>query len=199
MKSPLLGTMKVFRVTSDVNNYQWLAPDVPDSKLLDLMTFDCSSKSAGWRPPAVSALDPLKKKGDFLYFDPGVLLASPRAAKRVRTYFEMAGELLPLFYDDQEYMLLNVLNCIDALDHKKSEWFKAGDGSPVSIKKYSFQINALGTSSIFKVPEVCRGSVLTWEVDRAPDREFKAYVETNKLEGLIFEELWDSEKDSRER
>ncbi len=40
--------MKIYEVSSDVNNYQWLMPDVPDSEILGYTTFDCGERLDVW-------------------------------------------------------------------------------------------------------------------------------------------------------
>jgi len=114
------------------------------------------------------------------------LLANSRATEVVRTFFEMAGELLPIFYDGEEYTLLNVLECVNALDNKRTE-------KTTWITKYYFHSSRFSESSIFKIPEETV-SVLSLERDGCPECEFKACVEANGLTELIFEELWNSEK-----
>ena len=176
--------MKIFRVKADVNNYQWIMPDVPESALVNFR-FDCTPRLQNWKPPEVFAFNPLKEEGDFLHFGSDVLLASPKATEIVRTFFEMAGELLPIFYADKEYTLLNVLECVNALDNKRTK-------KTTWITKYYFHANRFSESPIFKIPEET-GSVLTLERNGCPECEFKACVEANNLTGLIFEEIWGSE------
>jgi len=147
-----------------------------------------------WQPPFVYLLDSHCEAGDFLHYDPGALVASSEIMGEIRGFFERAGELLPLWFDGDECILLNVTVCVDALDHPKTEWLVGDDGGNVEIKRFAFDHDRLAESSIFKIPETCRGSVLTWERDGAPEREFKAFVEQHGLTGLLFEELWDSEK-----
>ena len=81
---------------------------------------------------------------------------------KVRHFFERAGELLPLCFDGDEYTLLNVTECVDALDDSNTEWLRSEDGSKVEIRRHAFDPAKLTDSSIFKIPETRRGSVLTW-------------------------------------
>ncbi len=184
--------MKVYRVKSDVNHYRWLIPEETGEELLILNTFDCCSRKRSWRPPYVSALDPALRMGDFLYYHPSVLLSSPNKFHMIRPFFVAAGELLPLWFEGDPYTLLNITECIHALDESKTEWLRAPDGSKVEIRQYSFNPNMFTDSSLFKIPETCKGTVLTWEKDGNPENEFKAFVEVNGLTGLLFDKLWDS-------
>ncbi len=184
--------MKIYSVESDVNHYQWLLPEATGEELLTLNTFDCSSRQRYWTPPYVTALDAKLKMGDFLHYHPSVLLASPDRFHGVRPFFESAGELLPLWFDGDQYTLLNITNCVNALDDANTEWVRAKDGSKVEIMRHAFNLDRLPSSSLFKIPETCRGTVLTWEKHGDPSKEFKAFVEENDLKGLLFEQLWDS-------
>jgi hypothetical protein len=186
--------MKVFRVKSDVNQFQWFKPAVRESEILRFTTFDCTKIARVWQPPEVAELNPNGMRGDFAYYDPGCLLVGPSATQLVRPFFEKAGELLTLWFHGDEYLVLNIVECIDALDSSKTEWLRASDGSKTEIRRYAFDPGRFTQSSLFKIPETCRGSVLTWELDHSPENEFKAFVEKNGLSGLLFDELWDSEK-----
>lgn len=185
--------MKIFLIDHDANNYHWLAPDVTGEDLLRLVTFDCTPRESSWRPPYVTILDAKTKMGDFLNYNPSALLVSPDALPLIRHFFERAGELLPLWFNGDQYTLLNVTECINALDDPKTDWLLADDGSKVEIRRHMFDATKLTDSSIFKIPETRRGDVLTWERDCDPKTEFKAFVEENGLTGLIFKEIWNSE------
>ena len=181
--------MKVFRIKTDVNNYQWLIPNVPDSQTLDYV-FDCRSRQGAWRPPKIYPFSPTDRRGDFFKFGTGTLVASASAGEAVRTFFQMAGEQLPIFLDGERLVVLNVLTCVNALNAARIE--RAPDGW---ITRFSFHEDKLSGSSIFKVPETRAVDVLTWERDGNPALEFKAFVESTRVTGLIFEELWDSENE----
>lgn len=185
--------MKVFLVKSDVNNFSWFKPDVPESELFDFTMFDCTSRASEWKPPKIKDLSPDHQRGDFVYYSPGALLIRPEVVHLVRPFFDRAGELLPLWFEGDIYTLLNITNCVDATDETNTEWLLAKDGSKVEIRRHAFDPARLNEISLFKVPETCKGSVLTWEKDGTPELEFKAFVEQNNLTGLLFEELWDSE------
>jgi hypothetical protein len=104
----------------------------------------------------------------------------------------MAGQLFPLPHNGTTYQLLNVTECINCLDTKKSKFYE--DGAP---QKYVFHPNRFSESSIFKIPETAKGEVLLVEGARDPEEEFRALVEKHKLQGVLFEELWSDQKKSR--
>jgi hypothetical protein len=107
----------------------------------------------------------------------------------------MAGELLPLFHEGQEYAVFNVTDCVNALDQERTEWHiskSTGTKSRTMIAAYAFKKDRLHRSSIFKIPERFV-DILTWERDQDPEWEFKAAVEQFGLTGITFEEIWDED------
>jgi hypothetical protein len=171
-----LERMRVFRVKSDVNNYRWLVPDVPDSDLLTHTTFDCTERFETWEPQRISFLDAAASQGDFAYYAPGALVSTPTSNRRINEFFEKAGEVLPLWSDGEVYSLLNVTLCVDALNNNETQWFEV-DGRKISIRKHCFQSDCLLNlrSSLFKIPETSTGSVLALEFDGNPEVEFKDF------------------------
>ena len=102
----------------------------------------------------------------------------------------MAGELLPLPYQGQEYTLLNVTECINCLDEEHTEWVYHL-GTKIQIAKYVFHPDRFSESTIFKIPQTRRGEILTVEGLKDPEDEFKYVVEKEGLKGIEFEMLWE--------
>jgi hypothetical protein len=106
-------------------------------------------------------------------------------------HLEMAGDLLPLPYEDQEYTILNVTECINCLDHEASEWRHSPfTGQRISPLRYVFHPDRFSESTLFKIPETRRAEILVVEGLHDPEAEFRYAVEQGNLKGLIFEELW---------
>jgi len=57
--------MKIFRVTADVNNYQYFMFEDSELGISESMKFDGESKAHKWNPPAVYINEPKLKKGNF--------------------------------------------------------------------------------------------------------------------------------------
>ncbi len=107
----------------------------------------------------------------------------------------MAGQLLPLPYKGQTYTILNVLECVDALDQDRTQWiYGETTGAKIKIEQYHFYSNRLGESVLFKIPETSRAEVLLVEGLRDAEEEFRFIVAQNNLKGLIFEEVWNDEE-----
>jgi hypothetical protein len=176
--------MRVYRVRSDVENYRWYIPNVPDHKTLEYI-FDGSRRGSAWDSPKSYCFDPMKKAGDFAKFGTGSLLVSDLAKRSLLDLLELAGELLPLETDDGLFWILNVLECWNVLDEQKSRCSSAG-----LIEAYVFQRDRMSEATLFKIPQTRSIEVLGKEVDGNPDHEFRARVETAQMSGLIFEDLW---------
>jgi hypothetical protein len=184
--------MKVYRVINDVNHYQFFLPEKTED--WPKLEMDCTSRSSTWQPPSVYVFNPTLQRGDFYQFGGGVLIANSRSTDVLREFFEMAGELLPLSYNDDMYTALNVTECVNCLDSERSEWvIGVSTNSKLYPKKYAFHRKRFAESPLFKIPETCRGEILLAEGLRDPQREFRHVVNRAKLRGLVFEKLWDTD------
>jgi hypothetical protein len=185
--------MKVYRINNDINRYQYFLTEREEDVLK--LKMDCTPKEHIWNPPSVFIYMPKLKAGDFHNFSSDILISSPRATEALRTHFEMAGELLPLPYKGQVYMLLNVTMCIDCLNHEETEWlWDSSTNTKILPKRYVFHRNRFTTSRIFKIPETCRGEILVVDMDQGGDEEVRSVVERAKLRGLTFEEIWNDQE-----
>ena len=192
-KEALTTPMKIYKVECDVNTYQSLYPEDDDVYNSETLFFGGTPKASDWKPPKMYCDRPLLKRPDFWYIGPGVIVAGASAMDAVRTPFEMAGELLELPYDNEILTVLNVTECINALDHDASEWLMTADGQRAAPTRFAFHGNRIGESSLFKIPETRFAYVFCAEREADPEIEFKAAVEHHQLKGLVFEEVWSDE------
>jgi len=183
--------MKIFSVKVDVNRYQYFLPQ--DQKLR--MVFDCTPKLPGWVPPTVYVYQPKHLRGNFLSFlSSGALICDQTAFREMREFFEMSGELLPLPHAAELFHVLNVLECFNALDEERTDWVLGQEtGARIGIRRYAFHRNRLPEVPLFKIPETCRGEILTVEGMKDPEDEFKPSVERLGLTGLLFRQIWSDE------
>lgn len=185
--------MRVYRINLDVNHYQYFLPEnAEDWKRLEM---DCTSKMDIWEPPPVFILQPTHIPGNFYQFGTGFLIMDTRAVEALESFLVMAGELLPLPYNGQEFTVLNVLECINCLDREATQWFvNEATGEKYRPKKYVFHPDRFIGSALFKIPETRRAEILVVEGrEDCPDEEFRYAVEQASLSGLLFEELWTDE------
>ncbi len=189
--------MTIYAVHKDVNNYQFFLPvDVEVSQRGDLI-MDCQPRLAAWSPPEVYIHNPKLKRGNFL----GVGMGGPFACdEQTRDHDEMAellemsGELLPLLHEGEMFYVLNVLECVNALDRDKSTWppsMKSKIGMP---QKYAFHCSRIPETPLFKIPETSRSQIFCAENAYDSNYEFKRLYETLGLTGLYFEKLWSDEE-----
>jgi hypothetical protein len=176
--------LKVFRLHNDVNRFQYFLPENEDD--YDRLETDGSHKPKGWKAPPMYILKPRHIKGDFFNYTSEWLIMSARAREALGEFLEMSGQLFPLRYKGETFTMLNVTECIDCLDPKKTKFYE--DGAP---KKYAFDAKRFVTSPLFKIPETAGGEILLVEGLRDPDEEFRKVVETRQLQGLQFELLWE--------
>jgi hypothetical protein len=183
--------MKVFQVGFDVDHFQSLATQ-KEAIWLDI-PFECAELLPNWKPPAMYVRNPAKPAPDLWFVGiESAIAATGSAFDHVQTQFEMAGECLPLPTQEQEFTLLNVTQCVNCLDHDRSQFLKAPDGRKLLPLKFAFHKNRFEESSIFKIPEM-RGIILCLERDEDPDLELKAAVDEHRLKGLRFQQLWSSD------
>jgi hypothetical protein len=184
-------SMKIYRLRHDANNYQSLSPDDPTIWETNRLEFDCSPKAKDWISPPVHSSAPALPEGDFWTLGPGSLVVRPQATEKVRTHLELAGELLPVAYKMRNFTLLNVTECVDALDPSTTEWIIGEEsGKKIMIERYGFFQSRVPESTLFKIPETCRGEILVVEGIKDPEDEFKHVVESTGMKGLFFELLW---------
>lgn len=183
--------MRILRVVEDVNTYQSLS--IEDDRLWqgDQLTFDCANKADIWTPPDVYILHPKLKRGHFSHLCPGALAVHSSAIEALHDLFEQSGELLPLSHKDDKFWVLNVTECVNALDEDMTRWILGSStGVRIGIEKYSFHSSRLTETPLFKIPQTCRSEILICEGLRDPTDEFKGRIERLGLKGLNFEEIW---------
>lgn len=188
--------MKVYDIDFEVNDYQSLY--FSDRTLLNglvtnpMLNFHGKPLSAIWKPIDVFVYRPKLKVPHLYAFEQvGTMIADEQASEELCTFFEMAGEILPVKCGNRELGLINITECINCLDHERTEWFKLPDGTPVNVERFVFHKNLFSASSLFKIPESI--GMLTVEDTGDPECEFKAACEALGYEGLWFRLLWDSE------
>ena len=186
--------MTVFEVHCKVNDYQCLClSDMGQAKRHEFY-FDCEKREANWTPPEVYIRQPKLKRGNFFYFAgaSGCFICDEptRYHDELAELLETSGELLPLLHEGETFYVMNVLECINALDRDKSEWppqMKQKIGFP---QKYVFHRSRIPDTPLFKIPELSRWQILCVEDGPNAAYDFKRMVERLGLTGLYFEKLW---------
>lgn len=183
--------MKIYRIISEVNKFQSLALNDESLWQTGQFTFDCVAKNKNWIPPLAYILNPKHRKGDFPYLCPGAIVCNKKANNILFDFFEMSGEILTLKNENQEFYILNILDCINALNQEGTVWkYSKRSGAKIGIEKYSFHPNRIPEPPLFKIPETSKSEILTYSGIKDPEDEFITAYNKSGLLGLLFEELW---------
>lgn len=185
--------MKIHSIAYDLSIFQSLLPVDERIWWTDALNFNGRSKVRGWIPPEVYIRKPKLKRGNFIHLTAGsgCLVFDHFSYAHLRDILEPAGEILPLPFEGEELYILNVTVCVEALDPFNTTW-NHRDGVKTEVAKYAFDRKQLPNSSLFKIPETCRATTLTYSGLNI-EREFKTRVEKLGLTGLLFKELWGDE------
>ena len=183
--------MEIFRIRINSNEFQSFLPVDTNIWQTDVLKMNCVPKLSTWRSPEVYVHNPKLEKGDFFHLCSGGFVIGTPVANELRTIFEIAGELLPLTHNGLPFYLFNVLECVNCLNTKKTEWvIGKTTGAKIRIKNYQFDKNKLSESTLFKIPETSATEILCVTGLKDSEDEFKTRVERAGLKGLIFERLW---------
>ncbi|QIL41652.1 hypothetical protein G7074_21715 [Pedobacter sp. HDW13] len=182
--------MKIFNIDTDTINTQWVTPRVED-KVLDLLTFDCETKYGDFDKVEWYILNPKKKRSNFYIGMSGTLVFDEEVFdSEIFPLFEMAGEILELKMEKGNVLYaLNVMECIDVLNPKKTIWNYYEDGTQGQIRNPVFYSDGYMESSIFKIPETSRAEIFTYSGMKNEDDEFYSLYKKLGFTGLVFEEI----------
>lgn len=185
--------MKVYRIRADPA-YLSLAARSGVGQEAGTLVFDCTLSEAERVPLSALIGEPALPPGDLCYVEHGAIAVAPYAYAIVGPFFEMAGEGLPLIVLGVEYILLNVLECVNCLDRARSQGgSEQGRDGAAHLSRYVFHDKRFSESSVFKIPETCEGEVLVLDRYGDPETDFNAAVEEFRLSGIAFEEIWASD------
>jgi hypothetical protein len=122
-----------------------------------------------------------KPLGDFPSVFAGVPpVFSKRSLKVLDPLIGDSIEALPLVGVGDDFSVINV-KVIDCLDHQRSRYVRFENSERIMyIEHYAFKESRLENKHIFRIPEVILSAVFVSDA-------FKALVEENDLQGLIFE------------
>jgi hypothetical protein len=187
--------MKVFSLHNLSNTFQSLVSEDDRIWATEAFKFDGLPKADSWVEPEFRVYNLVLKRGDFLRVASGTLGIREPAMQKLQSILERAGELLPISVSGERVWCLNVTECVNCLDHPKVEWLYGQESKrPFRISKFAFRRDMMPESSIFKIPETVRGTVLTHTGLLEEDDDFFLQVTRHKMTGIRFELLYDDEK-----
>ncbi|CAN5539885.1 hypothetical protein BH09VER1_BH09VER1_23960 [soil metagenome] len=187
-----MSLLTIHRIYPDPENCQMIVP--ADDSWRDTIAFDGSCLESNWNPPKFVIRNPENKASAFYLVAPGAIAMTPemRFHPILAMFYEMAGELLPInLINGEKLFILNVTECVNALDVKRAIIsIDAATGRQV-VQKYEFRPERLSESTIFKVPASSDSEMLVCKNRYAgPDDEFLPTFVGLKIPGLIAEQIW---------
>tara|TARA_R110002072_G_scaffold277589_1_gene439313 strand:+ start:923 stop:1507 length:585 start_codon:yes stop_codon:yes gene_type:complete len=188
--------MKIYRIEVNVEKYQWIMADISedDNDFIDIHFFNGEEKN-NWRKDVdFYVYNPKNLKGNFFYLDGGSALVFDQAVydSPIFDLFEQSGQIISINCSGERLYILNVLECINMLDLKKSKFEIYDDGSKGDVLDFYFHEDRISESSIFKIPQMNASQVFTYsDVKDASDEFIYLYNKFN-FTGLEFEKLYET-------
>ncbi len=185
--------MKVFKIKPDFGFQSFFSsdPNGPESSVPGPFPSGKPMLST-WTPLPMYVHKPMLERGNFAHFwgCSGKLIIDSRVREALGVILAGTCELLPLLpYKGEVFHVMNVLECVDCLDEKKTRWrIGKSTGKKIGIDEYHFAPDRFSKSTLFMLPK--GAAPLTVTGLGAPESEFKTIVEREGLTGLKFEEIW---------
>lgn len=143
--------------------------------------------SSIWKPIEIKQKYKRLPNADIQSFDGIGSVINKRTKDILSLVLKDTVEFLPLnFY--HPFYLLNVIHVLDVMDYSKSTPSYSYNGKVVGFHIHAFQLDKIKDEFLFKIVESPRSNIFY-----ATDN-FKKIIDENGLTGLMFTEIWDSEK-----
>ncbi|WP_080835879.1 imm11 family protein [Cohnella massiliensis] len=148
--------------------------------------FDGTPKLDLWSPAKVKTATKNSYK-DFPVFLTSKPVISARVKEAIEPFVKDEVEFLPLIHEELDLYMVNVTKVLDCVDWKRSDIQTFKDGSLAGFNKLVFDFEKIPEDTyIFKFKE--RATTLVFVTEA-----FKDLIESHKLKGLDFSEVYDSE------
>lgn len=191
-------TITIYKITFDTEHCRTLSlcPG-EESKNPDIL-LNGRKRLSNWIAPMVYCPDPEKTVGDFYLLPPSTIVPRSRAYKLLNKTNYYIAEELPLEFNEENVVALNFTANVNCFDKENAE-YKTDPltGKISSIKKYAFHPRRVvyTESTVFKIPEMDGIETFCYEGVRDRDLEFRYRVESKKLQGLLFEKVFEFSSD----
>lgn len=160
--------------------------DIADDRVVIDMHFECKSFRKKWISPSLFEYeDNPGKEGDFPSFVnfSSIPIFSEKACDVLNLLIGKDVEYLPVKHPrGKKYYMVNIMKVLDCVDHEKSDYGAASDGTISRVYSYKFLNNVLEDNHFFKTP-------LKSGADLLFDDDFREQIERHNLEGLFLERV----------
>lgn len=180
--------MKIWQLNFELDEYDNLIP-MREFSVEEIQSFDGRSHLKQWKAFPVKRMEP--EKGLALSDAPGFTIPvfSRRALECLEPLISENVEILPLNFEEKEYLGINIITILDAIDYENSIYKTYRDGKRImAFNKYVFLPNIVENVPIFKISDEKTRYAFVSD-------EFKQTVEKNNLSGFKFKLVWDSEQE----
>lgn len=178
--------MKVWILDCDVDNFENLIiTDQSFNKLLK--SFNGEKIKNEWTPIAVNAMYGNRAFSNCPGFAPHIPVFDDKAVSELSDILKDEAEILPLNFEHGNFYAINVIDVLDCIDYKNSEYKTFRDGRRIMrFTKYSFVESIVKGHNIFKIKD---------EPLKRPfvSDDFKNIVQASGLTGFKFELAWEKE------
>lgn len=188
--------MKIYEVDADFDNFDVCKIDYEACKKLrdipdyDMMfNFDGSSQTKNWWPRVMERHNDKSKLGGYISKLGGdVMILEREAIDKLKSLMGNI-EVLPLKCDFGDYWAINVLDVLECVDYKKSEFVllsdELEDGRPriMYFSKYQFIKEKIEGHNVFKIIDTPKSAIFVNET-------FVNEVVKHGITGFKFELVW---------
>lgn len=185
--------MKVYLLKPDTT-YRMMYPedDVYESDNWEFKCEDLVDRLPQFQAYFDKNLD--KPLPDIAYIGMSTFALRHDVATELVDILESSSELLPFYLDDELWYLLNVKDCVDALDEENSK-YKINDGKlKLHLTEYAFHSDKLKNKSLFKIPNDNRSQIYCVD-DRNSDESILnnlfCAIQAHGYTGVVFKEIYE--------
>lgn len=177
--------MKVWILDCDVDSFENLI--ICDESCNNLLkTFNGEEKKDEWTPISVRKMYGDREFSNTPGLAPHIPVFDTKAVSELSCILKNEVEILPLHFENGTFYAINVIDVLDCIDYKKSDYKTFRDGKRIMrFTKYSFIESIIKKHNIFKIKD---------EPLKRPfvSDEFKNIVQSSGLIGFKFELAWES-------
>ena len=184
--------MKVFQVDFEVDSFRSLIAKHHDDIESRTFALDGTSRQEIWdRPVEVEYDNVTAPIPDIFSCGIGNMLLHGKSNDILTPLLSDVAEMLPVVWESNSGVLVNIVGFVDCLDQKKTVWNMSLDEKErLNIKEYEFLIDKIPRTTPFKLSE--QRFKIFCSHDGNDEKSFYSIVHEYELSGLHFEKIWEA-------